>query len=85
MLRLPGIAFGALTILIGFIAAPIVKPTQAIAAAPKCKLTTNRHVACTDKLKTKSNQKAGIFDATIPIKGVAGESGARRKPGLRAK
>ena len=80
MLRLPGIAFGALTIVIGVIAAPIAKPTQAIAAAPKCKLTTNKHVACTDKLKTKSNQKAGKLDPFLKLKGIEGESSPRRKP-----
>ena len=75
-------AAGALAVAVFAIAA--TGPT-AMAAAAKCKNNANQYVACTDKLKARTQPKKAA-DWLPKIEGIKGEStdkDARRGPRLR--
>jgi hypothetical protein len=57
MLRKLLIAMAALATVGVFTAAPTLVTPQALAETPKCKNKANKYVACTEKLKAKTQTK----------------------------
>ena len=67
-------------------AAPALVAPQALAATPKCKNKANKYVACTDKLKAKTQRKKAGHDGFAKIGSIQGETeDKRRRRGPRLK
>ena len=73
------VAAGALAVAVF---ATAVTGPEAMAAAPKCKNKANKYVACTDKLRTKTGQKAAK-DKQLDVDSYSfGDGSASKQPRL---
>ena len=72
----PLIAAGVFVIAVIAIAA---SGPAAIAAGPKCKTNANPYVACTDRLKAKTQHRRSGIDYLPNVGSIKGETESRRK------